>query len=431
MNKKKIIILAISAAVVIAGAIAAVVLLRDFNVKEDTSTTATTAQQYVEQTYFVDVPEYVTNEQSQTVTDPSGNVLTTIKKVVKTTKVAVKTTKKPTVTTKATTKATAKATTTATTTKPGNTGLVPNAITDKALAGYRYEPNGNFYYTDDKNCWQENAGYNEIYDNMAPMAGMFIDQIRIRFTYGGKDWMVQMWKGQYGFLLVGAEIGLYTAPSGKYTGKVGDVNHYDCAKKEDWLNMQLDCYFAKNNSGKYEKIFTRPYDKYWWPTGFVKGQLTDYMNPLSELKVKGRITFKSKEMADLFVLGLKECGFARATASTTLGNDTYFQDGADVWVLWHTCYHDCFVGYEGRNTTTTTTTTKPTTTKPTTTTTTTAPTTTTTTVPTTKATTTTTTTKVTTTEAKADDTTKADDNKTAEGEKADANKDSEGTENAA
>ena len=39
MNKKKIIILAISAAVVIAGAIAAVVLLRDFNVKEDTSTT--------------------------------------------------------------------------------------------------------------------------------------------------------------------------------------------------------------------------------------------------------------------------------------------------------------------------------------------------------------------------------------------------------
>ena len=256
MNKKKIIILAVSAAVVIAGALAAVVLLRDFNVKEDTSTTATTAQQYIEQTYFVDVPEYVTNEQSETVTDPSGNALTTIKKVVKTTKVAVKTTKKPTVTTKAPAKVTT-TTTTAPTTKPGNTGLVPNAITDKALAGYRYNPEGNFYYTDDKNCWQENAGYNEIYDNMAPMAGMFIDQIRIRFTYGGKDWMVQFWKGQYGFLLVGAEIGLYTAPSGKYTGQVGDVNHYDCASQSDWLYMQLDCYFAKNNSGIAETFTVR------------------------------------------------------------------------------------------------------------------------------------------------------------------------------
>ena len=44
---------------------------------------------------------------------------------------------------------------------------------------------------------------------------------------------------------------------------------------------------------------------------------------------------------------------------------------------------------------------------------------------------TTTTTKVTTTETKADDKTEADDNKTAEGENADANKDSEGTDNAA
>ena len=400
MNKKKIIILAISALIVIAGAITAVVLLRNTD-KEDTTTTATTtAPQYVEQTYYVDVPEYVTNEMSETVTDPSGNALTTIKQVLKTTKVAVKTTKKATVTTKAPAKTTKPATTT-TTTQVGNTGLVADAITDRALAGYRYNPEGNFYYTDDKDCWQKNAGYNEVYDNMAPMAGMIIDQIRIRFTYGGKDWMVQMWKGQYGFLLVGAEIGLYTAPSGKYTGSIGDVNHYDCAAQEDWLYMSLDCYFAKNNSGKYEKIFSRPYDKYWWPTGFVKGQLTDYMNPLSELKVKGRITFKSKEMADLFVLGLKECGFARASSSTTLGNDTYFQDGADVWVLWANCYHDCFVGYTGK--TTTTTTTKATTTKPTTTTTTKATTTEAPTTTTTKATTTTT--KATTTTTKADDST--------------------------
>lgn len=350
MTKQKIIILAVSAVIVIAGSIAAVVLLRNgISKKEDTTTSATVGQsEYVEQTYYVDVPEYVTNEESETVTDVSGNVLTTIKKVLKTTKVAATTTKKAASTT-------AKKATTTATTKAGNTGLVANAITDRQLAGYRYDPDGDFYYTDDKDCWQKNAGYNEVYDNMAPMAGMFLDQIRIRFNYGGKDWMVQFWKGQYGFLLVGAEIGLYTAEEGSYTGKTGDVNHYDCAAKEDWLYMQLDCYWSENNSGQYKKVFTRPYAKYWWPTGFVKGQLTDYISPLSELKAKGRITFKSKEMADLFVLGLKECGFARATKSTTLGDDTYYQDGADVWVLWKNMYHDCFVGYEGKTTTTTTT----------------------------------------------------------------------------
>lgn len=389
MTKQKIIILAVSAAIVIAGSIAAVVLLRNFNKKEDTTTTTTAAPQYVEETYYVNVPEYVTNENQETVTDVSGNALTTIKQVVKTTKVVAKTTKKAATTTK-------KSTTT-TTTKVGNTGLVPNAITNQQLAGYRYDPEGNFYYTDDKDCWQQNAGYNEIYDNMAPMAGMFIDQIRIRFNYGGKDWMVQFWKGQYGFLLVGAEIGLYTAPEGSYTGTTGDVNHYDCAAKEDWLYMQLDCYWSENNNGQYKKIFTRPYAKYWWPTGFVKGQLTDYINPLSELKLKGRITFKSKEMADLFVLGLRECGFARAMGSNQLGDDSYYQDGADVWVLWTNAYHDCFVGYEGRTTTTTTTTKATTTKKATTTTTTTKATTT-----TTEATTTTTTTTTTESEKAAD-----------------------------
>ena len=389
MTKQKIIILAVSAAIVIAGSIAAVVLLRNFNKKEDTTTTTTAAPQYVEETYYVNVPEYVTNENQETVTDVSGNALTTIKQVVKTTKVVAKTTKKAATTTK-------KSTTT-TTTKVGNTGLVPNAITNQQLAGYRYDPEGNFYYTDDKDCWQQNAGYNEIYDNMAPMAGMFIDQIRIRFNYGGKDWMVQFWKGQYGFLLVGAEIGLYTAPEGSYTGTTGDVNHYDCAAKEDWLYMQLDCYWSENNNGQYKKIFTRHYAKYWWPTGFVKGQLTDYINPLSALKLKGRITFKSKEMADLFVLGLRECGFARAMGSNQLGDDSYYQDGADVWVLWTNAYHDCFVGYEGRTTTTTTTTKATTTKKATTTTTTTKATTT-----TTEATTTTTTTTTTESEKAAD-----------------------------
>ncbi len=374
LSKQKILILAISAVVVIAGAVAAVVLIRNFSKdKEDTTTSATVpTYQYVEETYYVDVPEFDTNENHETVTDPSGNALTTLKKVVKTTKKVVNTTKKP-----------AANNATASVTQP----LTPLAkwLSENQVAGYRYEPNGDFFYTDDKECWQKNAGYNEFYDNYAPAAAMFIDQIRIRFTYENKDWMLQLWKGQYGWLFVGAETGVYTAPAGTYKGGNGDPNHYDCAAKEDWLYMQLDCYWSKNNDGHYKKIFTRPYDKYWWATGFVWGQLTKYSKPRTELKAKNRITFKSEEMANLFVQGLREAGFVRAVSADQLVDDSYYQSGKDVWLLWSSIQHDSFVGYTGTTATTkktekptTTTTTKaPTTTeKPTTTTTTQAPTTT-------------------------------------------------------
>ncbi len=62
-------------------------------------------------------------------------------------------------------------------------------------------------------------------------------------------------------------------------------------------------------------------------------------------KTRNRITFKSEEQANIFVQGLKVAGFRRAAASDQLIDDSYFMNGADVWVLWSTINHDCFVGY--------------------------------------------------------------------------------------
>ena len=230
----------------------------------------------------------------------------------------------------------------------------------KQFLGYRYDAEGDFYYTDDKDCWQANAGYNEIYDNMAAFVMMNIDQVRIRFTYENKDWMIQLWKGQYGNLLIGAEIGVYTAPSGSYTGQVGAVNHYDCADKEDWLKMDMTCYWRENNQGSFKKAFEREYDYYWWATGFVKGALTKYSWPRTELKALNRITFKNEVMANLFVTELRRIGFIRAVAANKLVDDSYFQNGKDVYLLWTSIYHDAFAEYQSENRTTTK---KPTTTK--------------------------------------------------------------------
>ncbi len=373
MNKK-ILALIISAVVVIGGAGTAVAILRKPATQPEETTAAITEEASVtEETGIIEdvsLPEdtSVDDQGNAVVTDAQGqtSVVATIanaaKQIAQTTKsVAASTTAAATsgrfgnrgAAATTTTKAAAnnKTTTTTTTKKSSDatagTGLVDRYVgpeAEQSLLGYRKAPEG-YYYCDDKDNWQKGTGYNEVYDKWAPVAAMYIDQVRIRFRYENKNWMIQLWKGQYGYLLIGAEIGVYTCALDEYNGGVGDINHFDVADKEDWLYMQLDCYYCQGGNGQYKKIFTRPYDKYWWATGFVKGQLTKYTAPRTELKTKNRITFKSEEQANIFVQGLKNCGFRRAAGSDQLVDDSYFASGADVWVLWSTLYNDSFVGY--------------------------------------------------------------------------------------
>ena len=339
MSKKKIIAIAISAVVIIGAAVAAVPIVRHFTAVEESTTQPT-----------YEYPTYVPVNNAEEPSTEDANLATTIQQIAQITKNTASGKKQsggkktPVTTQKANQNGNKN------NGKKGNGGLVDNAIgqdDSSAFLGYKKDVDNDYYYCDDKDCWQKNAGYNEVYDNMAPMAAMFIDQVRIRFTYDHKDWMIQFWKGQYGWLLVGAEIGVYTAPEGTYKSDHGAVNQYICADKEDWLKMQLDCYFSNTNShkGEYVKIFTRPYDDYWWANGFVKGQLTKYNQPRTELNLKCRITLKTKEMADAFAEGLRVSGFNSAASVNQLEADTYYQDGQDVYVLWSTIYHDCFVGY--------------------------------------------------------------------------------------
>ncbi len=341
---KKIIILAVTAVVIIAAAVAAVYFVRNGSQPEETTTTTTTesnSYEYPSYEYpaFTTDPSELPTEESTTENKADTSVTSKVQKVT--------TTIKRTTTTKKNNKVT-------TTKKQTSTDIdIQKLLAEKQALGFRYmpgeQPTGDFYYTDDKDCWQVNCGYNEVYDHFAPLTAMFIDQVRIRFDYAGKEWMIQLWKGNYGWLFVGAEIGVYTAPIGTYKEGAGSINHYNCADKSDWLKMQLDCYWAENNNGHYKKAFTREYGEYWWATGFVKGQLTKYTAPRTELKMRGRITFKSEKMADLFVNGLREGGFRVASgyASNQLGDDCFYQNGADVWFLWSTINEDAFVDYEG------------------------------------------------------------------------------------
>lgn len=201
-----------------------------------------------------------------------------------------------------------------------------------ALASYKFDPDGNFYYTDDKDCWQSNFGFNEGYDSMAPLGMMNYDTVRTKFIYDGQEWLIQLWKGQYGYSFVGGEVGVYTRPVGS------SGTHFNCASEKDWLNMEMAFMWDENKDGNYRAVFNRDYTKYWWCTGFVVGFETG--NDRSQFRLVHHITFKDEAMANAFCEAFEANGFRRVDKLNKNEPDTFVQVGPDVAFVWQDIAHN-------------------------------------------------------------------------------------------
>lgn len=211
-----------------------------------------------------------------------------------------------------------------------NANLIRNLLEDRQILSYQYSYIDDYYYTNDKEAWQYDFGFGRIYDLAAPYILLEYDYVRIFFTYENKDWMLQMWKGQYGLIFYGGEIGIYNrehSPEG-----VDEWAMYNCPAEEDWLMMEMTLYHQDLN-GNFVREFTREYDKYWWCTGFKNGHLRE-QEPADELRMVGRITFKDEGMANIVAAGLEECRFRVSYVKDGVGVDEYYQDGKDIYFSW-------------------------------------------------------------------------------------------------
>lgn len=198
--------------------------------------------------------------------------------------------------------------------------VVVTAPNPDNIVSYVNSGEGFFYVADDP--WQRNWGFNPLYDLGAPVTAMYYNTERIKFTYGGKDWMIQIWKGQYGYAFIGCEIGVYTK---KLNSPLSQ--HYDCASDADRLKMTMTMY--QKDTFK----FSREYKYFWWCTGFVPGSLDQYADR-SELTMVARITFKDAAMKNAFVASLKSLGFTYAAKAGKTTPDIYTIRGNDVYFNW-------------------------------------------------------------------------------------------------
>ncbi len=197
-------------------------------------------------------------------------------------------------------------------TDPNNPYANAGQIGAAGLLGYLYDPERNVFYTA-KDPWQRNFGFNVVYDVSAQFIFINYNTERYKFTADGKDWMIQLWKGQYGLVFYGGEVGVYTKPLDRV------AEHYDCASDEDMLRISVNFYYYDKAKEQWEFRFERPYGLYWWCTGFKLGN-NGY--DFSVYRMDIRITMKSFDM----LKGL--------TAAMDEKNVKYTVDGLDVYFTW-------------------------------------------------------------------------------------------------
>mgnify|MGYP003292588161 CR=1 FL=1 len=159
--------------------------------------------------------------------------------------------------------------------------------------GYLYDEEQDIYYTD-KEAWQRDFGFADIYDSAAVFTNMWYKTLKIDFNYNGLLWRLQWWKGQYG-VLEGAELGVYTKKPENI-----DSAFYRCAEDENLLEMYFEYYQTASDYNAGEPLFIRYEQEHWWITGFKFGTCDPTRNV-----VKAVLIARDKEMADGIEAGLK------------------------------------------------------------------------------------------------------------------------------
>ena len=163
--------------------------------------------------------------------------------------------------------------------------------------GFQYDPVNDYFYAV-MDCWQRDCGYCRLYDESAASFSMVIDSEPIYFDYGGKRWLIEFWKGQYG-MTAGAEVGVYaTDKEDLHIPGVFDGPFFEPISNEELLPIQLWLYQG-------DTLIARRRDVHWWLTFFLLGKYC----PPGTLSAKISITFPDCEMCHAYLDGLKNAGY--------------------------------------------------------------------------------------------------------------------------
>lgn len=189
------------------------------------------------------------------------------------------------------------------------TGIVRGRNDDGMMGiGYNYSIYESLVFTP-VHVWMRNYGFNLFYDIFSYTTPFFFyNTRRIKFDYAGREWMIQVWKGNY-LVSNGAEVGIYNRD------KIRFGTSYDCAGDEDMMNMSMKLYHGD------DLIFERPEQLHWWLTGFKLSRTLYIPNTMT---LDFTIEMKDEEMLKAFCNSIDK----------SYKDMTYTVDGLKVNVIW-------------------------------------------------------------------------------------------------
>ena len=208
--------------------------------------------------------------------------------------------------------------------RDGNTETVDPDIVINTVTGRAYNVNGtglagsgfemDIYdltlYTI-VNSWQRKFGFNVFYDVFADTnPAVVYTTRRFKFAYGDKEWMIQIWKGNYALTTNGGEIGVYNREKG-----AGSV-FYKSAADDELLTLSMEVLHGD------ETLVQKGPEATWWLTAF-KLSRTIYLP--ETLTMKFSVTLRDEEM-------LK--AFTAAIDNETAHDVSYTVDGLTVNGIW-------------------------------------------------------------------------------------------------
>lgn len=175
---------------------------------------------------------------------------------------------------------------------------------DLEETGFAYELKGDYFYSL-MDCWQRKVGYCHLYDEAAPLFNMIMDCEPVTFSYAGKRWLIELWKGQYG-ITTGAEIGIYHTEQNDIDSDKFKGTFYENISDNERMKMS---FVLRRN----KKVILKRNSVHWWLTGFKLGMFSE----TSQLTMDAKITFPDRGMRNAFVESLTKLGYHRKEYSVS------------------------------------------------------------------------------------------------------------------
>lgn len=172
--------------------------------------------------------------------------------------------------------------------------------------GFNYDAGKGIYFAETADPWMRKLGYCDFYDKLGHQFGYNLITNKYEFDYNGKEWLIQLWKGEYLWCATGAEMGIYNRDPNK--PRI-NKSFYDNVTDEEAIDMEMTLY--RNGI----KRFTREMEKTWWQTGFVFCMLCEP----EQVTIDAKLGFPNVEMRDAFLTELEKDGYVL--------NETYTLDG--------------------------------------------------------------------------------------------------------